>query len=167
MQLSRIRFKGKEKNTLIDNADKHAGYVDCMLLSGFSENEISEVFELGYLQEYYLHDLIINEKQEHCTVYFVLDGIVSLWKMNAPVITLKKGEVFNESIMFFPGTDSMVARAEEETKIYKIDRDTFLDYFVSKPERLFKVFTLNTLASLQRKMVFYENRIAQLYHKIV
>lgn len=136
------------------------------LLKGFAEKDILDVFELGYQQEYYLNDLIISGKNESDFIYFVLDGIISLWKMGTPLVHLNKGDSFNESVVYFPDEGVYGVRAESMVHIYKIHRDSILTYFAARPEILFKRFTLNIMKIIHCRAAYYENRLITLNNKI-
>jgi len=137
------------------------------LLDGFSDEEKSEFLSLGTVREYHLHDTIITEDQDDKNIYLVTDGEVSIWRKNVPIFKLKKGDVFNETKIFFPKPNTFTVTAEKLTIIMKFRRREILTFFSLKPERLFKILTLNIISILARKLEAYEEKLISHYYQAV
>jgi len=165
MQQSKTDVKNADSLKKSESLDYIINSPRIKLLHGFSVSDRSDFFTFGYIQDYYLHDMIISENQDDMNVYILIEGEVSIWKSNVPVLRLKEGNTFNEARIFFPKPVPLVVRSEGQTKIFKISRDKLLDYFVTRPERLFKIFTLNVLTVLQHKIEYYEQQLVQSYQQ--
>ena len=148
-----------------EGGDGFPSGIDIRLFKGFPETDLHDLASFGYVQRYYQNDIIIPGNSEDRNVYILIDGNVVLWKLNAPVLTVKNGEAFNEAVVFFPSPGSVVARSEQESLVFKIARDSLKEYFSGRPERLFKIFTLNMIAVMQQKIVYYESCIARTHHR--
>jgi len=145
------------KNLLLDGRIR--------LLDKFTETEKEELFSIGSINEFQMHDRIIFENEEDHKIHIVLDGEISVWRKNVHVIRLKKGDSFNENVVFFPAPNKISVMAESQTNIFGVERDKLLDYFHRKPERLFKIFTLNILAVMSKKIEDYEEVLVNHYFK--
>lgn len=163
MQPLKSDLAGAAKTAQVENPGDLEIRNRVRLLNGFQDNELDDFFRMGFLQEFYLNDVILAENNEDLHIYIILDGEVSLWKNDAPVMRLKTGDVFNETRIFSVKPDVTVVRAEEQLKLFKVHRDKLLGYFLSKPERLFKVFILNVVAVLLGKIDVYEHQIVRYY----
>lgn len=137
------------------------------LLDGLSIEERMEFLSFGTVREYYLHDKIIIENQDDMNIYLVMDGEVSVWRKNIPIFELRKGDVFNETKIFSPKPNSVTVVAEKRTTIMKIGRKEVLNYFSLKPERLFKIFVLNIVSILSRKLENYEEKLVSHYYQAI
>ena len=137
------------------------------LLDGFSLEEKMEFMSLGVLREYYLHDVIISEKRDDPSIYLILDGEVSLWKRNVPIFHLKPGDVFNEVKIFLPKHHFITAMAESKSSILRFNRNEILNFFHLKPERLFKIFMLNFVMTLLRRIDGYEDKLIDYYFHLI
>jgi len=137
------------------------------LLDGFPDEEKMEFLSFGTVREYHLHDTIITEGQDDKNIYLVMDGEVSIWRRNVPIFKLKKGDVFNEAKIFFPKPNTFTVTAEKRTTIMKFRRREILTFFSLKPERLFKIFTLNVISILARKLEEHEEKLIGHYYQAV
>ena len=133
------------------------------LLDGFSVEERMEFLAAGKIREFFLHDIITSENQEDMKLYLILDGEVSIWRKNVPIKNLKSGDVFNEIKIFFPRSNGITVRAEKHSSLLRFERSEIFDYFNIKPERLFKIFTLNTFSILIKKLDYYEEKLIHHY----
>ena len=133
------------------------------LLDGFSLEEKMEFMSLGVLREYYLHDVIITEKKDDPNIYLILNGEVSLWKSNVPILHLKSGDLFNEMKIFMPTHHLITAVAERKTSILRFNRNDILNFFHLKPERLMKIFMLNLVISMLNRIEEYEDKLISYY----
>jgi len=133
------------------------------LLEGFSDEEVKEFLSFGIPMEFHLHDTIIIEGQDDRCVYLILDGEVSIWKKNIQIFTSKKGDVFNFTTIFFPKANLVKVMAEAHTKIIKIKRREVLKFFSLKPERLFKIFMINAVSILLKRVDGYQDLLVNEY----
>jgi len=134
------------------------------LLDRFSADDRIEFLSFGTLKEFNLQETIITEKHDDVNIYLILEGEVSVWRKNLPIFRLKSGEVFNESKIFYPRTTNTVTVvSEKQTLMFIIGRKEVLNYFSLKPERLFKIFTLNIVSILSKKLEGFEEKIVDLH----
>ena len=86
-------------------------------------------------------------------LYLVLSGIVSAWRGGVKVTQLGAGDILNETKVFLPGPNELTAKAETpDTVVLCLPRTELLTYFRDRPERLLKVFVLNIVAILAKKL---------------
>jgi len=134
------------------------------LLDRFSADDRIEFLSFGTVKEFNLQETIITEKHDDVNIYLILEGEVSVWRKNLPIFRLKSGEVFNESKIFYPRTTNTVTVvSEKQTLMFIIGRKEVLNYFSLKPERLFKIFTLNIVSILSKKLEGFEEKIVDLH----
>ncbi|MFC1565172.1 cyclic nucleotide-binding domain-containing protein [candidate division KSB1 bacterium] len=135
------------------------------LLDKFTDKEKKELFTNGSIGEFQMHDRIVSENDNDLCIYIILEGEVSIWRKNVPVTRLKKGDTFNETKLFLPAPNKISVMAESQTTILKLERECLMDFFHRKPERLFKIFTLNILATMFKKLEDYEEILVSHYFK--
>jgi len=152
---------------MADNIDNLVENTKIKLLDGFSDEERSEFLSLGTVREYNLQETIISEEQDDMNIYLVTDGEVFVWRKNVPMLKYKKGDIFNETKVFFPKPNAFTVTAEKRTTIMKFSRREILTFFSLKPERLFKIFTLNIISILARKLEAYEEKLISHYYQAV
>lgn len=133
------------------------------LLDGFTNEEKLEFLSIGAIRDFYLHDKIITETEEDLNIYIVMDGEVSIWRKNVPLFQLKPGDVFNEIKIFLPKPNNLTVIAESKALIMRFARKEILNYFQLKPERLFKIFTLNIISILYKKIDIHEEKLINQY----
>ncbi len=133
------------------------------LLEGFTDEEVNEFLSFGIPMEFQVHDTIITENQFDTFIYIVVDGRVSIWRKNIPLLDAKKGESFNTTTILLQRPTTISVIAEATTRIIKIKRSEVLKFFSMKPERLFKRFTLNMITILLKKVEVYEERMMDYY----
>jgi len=134
------------------------------LLDGFSVQDRIEFLSFGKVVEFNLHDKIILEYEDDSYIYLIMNGEVSIWKKDVPVFALKAGDVFNEIKIFLPKPNNITVIAEDKTTVIKFKRNEILNYFHLKPERLFKIFTLNIISILFKKIEGYEESLINVFN---
>lgn len=135
------------------------------LLHGFSNEECREFLSLGIIKEYNQNDVIVSENQEDINIYLIVEGEASLWRKNVPILEFQKGDVFNETKIYSPRSNSYTIIAEQQTVVLKFSRNDILLYFSFKPERLFKIFTLNVISILLKNIEDNEDQIISFYYQ--
>lgn len=137
------------------------------LLHGFSNDECREFLSLGIIKEYGHNDVIVAENEEDINIYLIVEGEASLWRKNVPILEFQKGEVLNEVKIYSPRSNNFSVIAEQQTVIMKFSRNDILLYFSFKPERLFKIFTLNVISILLKNIENYEDQLISFYYQSV
>ena len=144
---------------MVENPENILQNKKIKLLEGFSDEERREFLTCGAIREFYLHDKIISENEDDAHIYLILDGDVSVWRKDVRIFKLKSGDVFNEIKIFNPKPNNITVLAESNCMIFRFTRNDVLNYFKLKPERLFKIFMLNIVTILLKKIEGYEDRL--------
>ena len=98
------------------------GSVKIQMLAGFSEKDRKDFLTAGSIREYYKNDRIIVEHQKDLHVYLVMDGWASVWRKEIRLSELRAGDMFNETKIFLPKTNTATVIAEEPTSVLKFSR---------------------------------------------
>ncbi len=137
-----------------------------LLLQNFSEQDISDFIDAGIIERYGLGDPIMKQGELGTTACLIVSGLVSVWKEDNMIVTLGPGEFIGEMFLFKQSYRIANVIAEENTIILRFHRKTVLDYFRKKPERLFKIFTMNIINIQQRKIEAMDKKIIGLQQSL-
>lgn len=135
------------------------------LLNGFSDKECQELLSLGHIKAYETNEIILTENQDDMNIYLLIEGEASVWKKKVPIYEFKRGAMFNETKIYSPRSNSFTVMADEKAVVLEFSRDDILNYFSFKPERLFKIFTLNVISILLNTIENREEQIIGFYYQ--
>ena len=131
------------------------------IFRNFQPEELHSFIQLGIVERYSRNELIIDEiEPSNDTAFLILDGKVAISKDSVHMGVLGEGHFLEEIFLFGKGSRIASLTAQEPCMLLKFSRSSVLDFFRTKPERIFTIFIVNILEIQQR-------RIAQLMHTLV
>ncbi len=137
-----------------------------VLLQNFNREDITSFLDVGVIERYSLGDPIMKEGEIGNSACLIVSGLVSVWKYNNMIVTLDAGEFIGEMFLFNQSRRIANVLAEEQTLILRFHRKAVLDYFRTKPERLFKIFIMNIINIQQQKIEAMDKKIITLQEKL-
>lgn len=137
-----------------------------LLLHNFPRNDINDFLDVGVIERYNLGDYIMTEGEIGTSACLIVSGLVSVWKEDNLIVTLRGGEFIGEMFLFSHSRRIANVLAEDDTTILRFHRNAMLEYFRKKPERLFKIFTMNIINIQQQKIEAMDNKIITLQKKL-
>lgn len=114
-----------------------------ILLKGFSEQERSDFMLLGGERLFVAKEVILAPGQDESHLAVLQEGIVSVWADRTRLAELAKGHTLGTSSMIEPSVSTVLIRAETSGALLTLPRPRVLDYFRTRPERLFYQFCVN------------------------
>lgn len=137
-----------------------------LLLHNFPREDISDFLDAGVIEHYNLGDFIMKEGEVGTSACLIVSGLVSIWKRGNLIVTLRGGEFIGEMFLFSHSRRIANVLAEDDTTILRFYRNAMLEFFRKKPERLFKIFTMNIINIQQQKIEAMDNKIITLQQKL-
>jgi CRP-like cAMP-binding protein len=139
-----------------------------LLFRNFSSEDLRDFLKIGQPLMFKKEDLIIDEvSSETDTAFLIVSGKVSVWKDEIHLASLSDGDFIGETFLFSKGGRTASVSAQEDTTLLKFKRSVVLDYFRSKPERLFKLFIMNIIEIQQRKISGMNVKLIQLQKRLL
>lgn len=139
-----------------------------LIFRKFEPEDMRDILNCGEMEKYSEGDIILNEDDEKVDfAYLVVEGQVSIWKDNIHLANLKAGDFIGESFLFSKGIRTATVKAYEGAKLLKFRRQRILEFFRAKPERLFKMFTMNIIEVQQRKITSMNQKMIQMQKKML
>jgi len=139
-----------------------------LLFRNFSSEDLRDFLKIGQPLIYKKEDLIIDEAtRETDPAFLIISGVVSVWKDEIHLATLSNGDFIGETFLFSKGGRTASVSAMEDTFLLEFKRAVVLDYFRSKPERLFKLFIMNIIEIQQRKISSMNMKLIQLQRRLL
>jgi CRP-like cAMP-binding protein len=139
-----------------------------LLFRNFSSEDLRDFLNIGQPLMFKKEDLIIDEvSSETDTAFLIISGKVSVWKDEIHLASLSEGDFIGETFLFSKGGRTASVSAQEDTILIKFKRSIVLDYFRSKPERLFKLFIMNIIEIQQRKISGMNVKLIQLQRRLL
>jgi CRP-like cAMP-binding protein len=119
---------------------------------------IGELSKIGKLVHFDSGEIIIQDKSDEQNLYFIVEGIVSLYKLNMyggkkAILILGPGKALNETVMSEKSA-SIFARSVTETTLLSFSKKSFKKYLLSDADT-----ALNLIDSMSLK-------IRRLYHQL-
>lgn len=137
------------------------------LFNGFSENELMKVFNNNYTIKNYNKNSIIYMQNEKCkTLDIILDGIISIQKIDSEgnmlsINDFTNGEIIGENLLFsIKNIYPMTIIAKSNVEMLHINRELILLLCQSN-----KSFLLGFLQSLSSKALILSDKIMSLSMK--
>lgn len=139
-----------------------------LLFRNFPPEDLRDFLKLGHPETHRKGDLIIDETStEIDTAFLIVSGKVSVWKDEIHLTILSGGDFLGETFLFNKGERTASVTAHEDTILMKFYRSEVLEYFRSKPERLFKLFIMNIVEIQQRKISGMNIKLIQLQKRLL
>lgn len=116
-------------------------------LNGFSEKNRSKILETGKLKSLKKKNILFLEGETGHAFYLLVEGNIQLSKTTPDgkeivIKVIKPGEIFAEVILFEKNDYPVTARAILNSKIFVIEKNTFLDLLDEKSFRNEFIITL-------------------------
>lgn len=123
------------------------------IFRNFPHEDLNELLHGGEVEQYDRSQRIIDEIDPTCeTAFLVLDGKVTQSRDGINLGTFGIGCFLEEFFLFGKGARMASVIALEPTLVLKFRRSVVMDYFRTKPERLFTIFVINILDLQQRRI---------------
>ncbi len=123
------------------------------IFRNFPHEDLNELLHAGEVEKFERSQRVIDEIDPTCeTAFLILDGKVSQSRDGINLGTFGPGSFLEEVFLFGKGSRMASVIALEPTTVIKFRRSIVMDYFRSKPERLFTIFIINILDLQQRRI---------------
>ncbi len=139
-----------------------------LLFRKFSPGDIREFLLCGELIEYQHGDVIISEKERLIDYgYLITEGSASLYRDDVYFGTLKPGDFLGETFLFRKTIPAGTLVASESAAVLRFGRKPVLQFFETRPDRLFKLFFVNLLELQNQKLMYAGKKILYLHKKLM
>lgn len=139
-----------------------------LLFRNFPPEDLRDFLRLGHAREYKKDDIIIDEAStELDTAFLIVSGKASVWKDELHLATIGAGDILGETFLFNKMGRTASVSATEDVIALIFRRSEVLDFFRRKPERLFKLFTINIVEIQQRRIAGMNSKLIQLQRRLI
>ena len=133
----------------------------------FAPEDLRGFFLTGQLESYEAGDVIMEEGSDSTSsAWLIVDGTLSVWKEDVEIAQLNPGDFIGEEFLFTKGARIATVKAGSETLMIRFDKSAVIDYFRTRPERVFKLFIMNLLEIQQRRIQAMNGKVARLQRKL-
>ncbi len=133
----------------------------------FSPEDLRGFFMTGQLEVYQAGDVIMTEGSDQIqSAWLIADGDLSVWKEDIEITHLGTGDFVGEEFLFTRGSRTATVKANREVSMIRFDKSTVIDFFRTRPERVFKIFIMNLLEIQQRRIQAMNSKVARLQRKL-
>jgi CRP-like cAMP-binding protein len=117
------------------------------LFAGLDGQQLEQLVRDSRVETYGTGELVVREGAEGDSLFLVLSGQVSVWKLVEdgrvlPVADLGEGQVFGEMTLFLNAPRSASVRASEECQLLRVDRGSISALLEQQPQLLESFATL-------------------------
>ena len=120
--------KDMEKKTLQKHEDYSKAVEIIKSIELFSEAGIDNLYlliEFSHIETYYNGAVICKEGEHGRTMFFILEGTVSIFKDSSKIVELNKGDFFGEFSLLTDEKRSATVKVENSAVLLEIDREGF------------------------------------------
>ncbi len=133
----------------------------------FTPEDLRGFFITGQLEEYQAGDEIISEGDDEIqSAWLIADGDLSVWKEDVEIAPLGTGDFIGEEFLFTRGSRIATIKANSNVVMIRFEKNTVIDFFRTRPERVFKIFIMNLLEVQQRRIRAMNSKVARLQRKL-
>ena len=133
----------------------------------FTPEDLRGFFMTGQLEVYQTGDVIMTEGSDQIqSAWLIADGTLSVWKEDVEIARLDSGDFIGEEFLFTRGSRIATVKANCEVSMIRFEKNTVLDFFRTRPERVFKIFIMNLLEIQQRRIQAMNSKVARLQKKL-
>ena len=133
----------------------------------FSPEDLRGFFMTGQLEFYSAGDVIMTEGSDQIqNAWLIADGTLSVWKEGVEIANLESGDFTGEEFLFTRGARIASVKAESEVVLIRFGKESVIDFFRTRPERVFKLFIMNLLEIQQRRIKSMNSKVARLQQKL-
>lgn len=115
-----------------------------ILLNGFPEADRSAFQQVGRPRDFTLHQTLVREEEMGSSMYVIELGEVSIWMKGVKLARLGAGAVLGASSLIEPHHRTATVMAEDYVRALIFRREDVLQFFKTRPARLFQRFFLNS-----------------------
>ena len=115
-----------------------------ILLNGFLEADRKAFHQVGRDREYTLHQVLVHEEEMGSSMYVVELGEVSIWMKGVKLARVGAGAVLGASSLIEAHRRTATVMAEDYVRALVFRREDVLQFFKTRPPRLFQQFFLNS-----------------------
>jgi len=133
----------------------------------FSPEDLRGFFMTGQLEFYEAGDVIMTEGSDQIqNAWLIADGKLSVWKEDVEIAHLEEGDLTGEEFLFTRGARIASVKAETDVVLIRFAKESVIDFFRTRPERVFKIFIMNLLEIQQRRIRAMNSKVARLQRKL-
>lgn len=115
-----------------------------ILLNGFPDDDRKAFHQVGRNRDYTLHQVLLQEEEMGSSMYMVELGEVSIWMKGVKLARMGAGAVLGASSLIEPHRRTATVMAEDYVRALIFRREDVLQFFKTRPPRLFQRFFLNS-----------------------
>lgn len=108
------------------------------IFSELNDNTLEKIYESGYLKSYNKNNIILSEEDSGNSMFFIIEGKVKVLRSDDDkeiiISLLGPGDFFGEMAILDGMGRSATVSALEDSKIFILQRNEFLDLLNSHPE---------------------------------
>ncbi len=133
----------------------------------FSPEDLRGFFMTGVLEYYSAGEVIMTEGSDQIqSAWLIADGTLSVWKEDVEIAKLVSGDFTGEEFLFTRGSRIATVKADSDVVLIRFMKDSVIDFFRTRPERVFKIFIMNLLEIQQRRIKAMNSKVARLQQKL-
>jgi CRP-like cAMP-binding protein len=137
-----------------------------VLLHGFSSEDRRSFLAMGRERIFDADEVIVEESTPGTSLHIVMEGAVAVWKRHVKLLTLSKGAIVGEMVIFRERPRSATVRAETLVKTLSFEKADIMAFFKWRDERLFKYLVINMIHILARKLARGTELVAYLQSRV-
>lgn len=123
-----------------------------LLLKNFHYEDVFSFLDLGEVAHFQEGARVVNENDRVSSAFLVAEGKAGIWKDGIQLAILDQGSFIGETFLFSKQSRMAGVIAEQDCILLSFERFDVLNYFRSKPEKLFNIFTKNIIEIQQNKI---------------
>ena len=133
----------------------------------FTPEDLRGFFMTGQLEVYQAGEVIMSEGDDEIqSAWLIADGDLSVWKEDVEIAHLGTGDFIGEEFLFTRGARIATIKAGSEVSMIRFEKNLVIDFFRTRPERVFKIFIMNLLEIQQRRIQALNSKVARLQRKL-
>lgn len=134
----------------------------------FTPEDLRGFFMTGQLDVFHAGDVIMTEGSNDIqSAWLVADGSLSIWKEDVEIAHLNEGDFTGEEFLFTKGARIASVKADSDVVLIRFNKESVIDFFRTRPERVFKIFIMNLLETQQRRIKAMNSKVARLQKKLI
>ena len=133
----------------------------------FTPEDLRGFFLTGVLEFYNAGEVIMTEGSDQIhSAWLIADGTLSVWKEDVEIAKLAAGDFTGEEFLFTKGSRIASVKADSDVILIRFNKESVIDFFRTRPERVFKIFIMNLLEIQQRRIKAMNSKVARLQQKL-
>ena len=115
----------------------------------FKEEELRHIYGAGNKMSLKKDQVLFSENSVQETLYIILSGRMEVYKKQKQISIREAGDFLGEMAVLDSKPRSASVRALTDTEVLEIDKETFVDYFISNPKIVWEI--LRSISSRNRE----------------